>query len=60
MIYPQGFYYFSMVTNALIRFFWVLNIFTFPFTKSHDGDYVMERLEVMVFIGMIAEAYRRS
>lgn len=60
MIYPQWFYYYAICTNAIIRFFWVLNIFAFPFTTSKDGEYVMERLEIMVFIGMIAEAYRRS
>ena len=32
--YPPRFYYFAMVTNCILRFFWVIQIFNYNYLKD--------------------------
>lgn len=56
--YPAKFYYFAMVTNFFLRFFWIVSIFTYryetPFGKAFNS------LEMVLFISIMAEAIRRT
>jgi hypothetical protein len=56
--FPARFYYFAMVVNLILRFFWVLGVFTFAF-DTKVGD-VIDQLALMTFFSMMAEALRRT
>ena len=56
--YPAKFYYFAMVTNLLLRFFWVLSIIHWPY--KDDPDSFMAHFEFVTVWGMFAEAIRRA
>jgi EXS family len=30
LYYPRWFYYYAMISNCIMRFFWILNVFTYP------------------------------
>ena len=34
--YPRSFYYFAMVLNIILRFYWVIGIYTFEFQKDNE------------------------
>ena len=53
--YPSNFYYYAIVNNLALRFFWVLNLGLFTI----DGNLMVD-LDVMVFLSTIAEAFRRT
>ena len=54
--YPPAFYYFAMVINALLRFFWVIS-----FIDLIPGDWkLFHEIEFLIFLSMIAEAIRRT
>jgi hypothetical protein len=52
--YPASFYYFAMVVNGLLRFFWVIGIFS----ASYSGSFM--DYELLAFSSMLAEAVRRT
>ena len=52
--YPQYFYYFAMVVNLLLRFYWTLGFFKGGFSK------VAKDFELYAWGAMLAEAVRRS
>lgn len=56
--YPAKFYYFAIVTNALLRFWWVISIFPYPFTTP-VGEFVKD-WQVLSFLSMLAEIVRRT
>ena len=57
--YPVWFYYFAMVVNTLLRYFWVLSMIHFRFTKE-GNDAFMNQFEILMLCGMFAEALRRT
>ena len=55
LLYPAKYYYFSMITNFLLRFTWVLTLFTGSFLYTTKEGYH----GMLFFIGA-GEAYRRT
>eukprot|EP00350_Pseudokeronopsis_sp_OXSARD2_P000523 CAMPEP_0170564802 /NCGR_PEP_ID=MMETSP0211-20121228/75009_1 /TAXON_ID=311385 /ORGANISM="Pseudokeronopsis sp., Strain OXSARD2" /LENGTH=129 /DNA_ID=CAMNT_0010884733 /DNA_START=160 /DNA_END=546 /DNA_ORIENTATION=- len=55
ILYPQYFYYYSMVENLLLRCTWILGIFAY----AEDTDWFWN-FEVLTMIESLAEAYRRA
>lgn len=58
--FPQPFYYFAMLTNLILRFWWVIGIFTIHFSDQTHFGKMFDNLEVLTFINMMAEAIRRT
>lgn len=56
--YPARFYYVAMVTNFLLRFWWVINIWNFSY-ETKIGRQIRD-LEFLVFLSIMAEAIRRT
>ena len=56
--FPQWFYYFAMFLNLCLRFYWVIGIFHYTF--QNDERNLVNQLEVMAFLSLMAEAVRRS
>jgi hypothetical protein len=55
--FPAGFYYFAMVVNFLLRFFWVIGFLQ----KSTPGEYsFIKEYQILAFSSMMAEAIRRT
>ena len=54
MNFDPRFYYFAMITNFFLRFFWLISIY-----KS-DEDSHMNTFEVMTCLSLLAEATRRT
>lgn len=61
MSYPAKFYYIASAFNLFLRFFWVFQIWTIvwadpeaPFALTYNN------LELMTFMAVIAEAFRRA
>jgi len=52
------FYYFAIVTNTILRFFWIIGIFTF--TYDTKGWEMFDKLKLLLFFGMMAELIRRT
>ena len=52
--YPANFYYFAMVINFLLRFFWVFSIF-YLFQDDFSQEY-----QILAFLNMMSEAIRRT
>lgn len=55
--YSPKFYYFAMVTNVILRFWWVLNMAVFKFSGSAA---FLQGIQIMIFISMMMEAMRRT
>ena len=58
MNFEPKFYYFAMVTNFFLRFFWLISIFKYPYESDKDSH--MNAFEVMACCAMLAEAIRRT
>ena len=56
--FPQSFYYFAMITNALIRFYWIIGVFHYEYTND-DSD-LINKLSLMAMISLMLEAVRRT
>jgi|ERR1712096_319580 len=56
--FPWYFYYFAIVLNLLLRFFWVLSIGLWAF--ENEPDNIMNYFEILAFMSLMAEAIRRS
>lgn len=56
--FPAKFYYFAIVTNFILRFYWVVGIYDYPYVTP-VGKY-MKKVEMMVFMKTMAEALRRT
>jgi len=52
------FYYCLMITNTALRFWWVIP--TLSMAGNNFGVPLLYNFQVMVFLGMIAEAVRRG
>ena len=55
ILYPKWFYYYAMVTNTILRLFWILSIINFA-----SKDSVFSKAEVIILVQTVAEAYRRT
>ena len=55
--YHPYFYYWSMVTDGLLRFFWVITLFAA--TKGKEGS-AFHSLSIISLISILAEAFRRA
>lgn len=55
ILYPPNYYYFSMVTNLFLRFFWVI-----PFLGPGIWPQAFNDAEALTIILCIAEIYRRA
>lgn len=58
MNFRKRFYYFAMVANFLLRFFWLINVFNYDFEKHEENP--IKTFEVMACASLLAEAIRRS
>ena len=58
MKYGVNFYYFAMTTNAILRFFWVVGIFAYPFNYS-VGKFFKD-MQMIAFLSVMAEVIRRT
>ena len=58
MKYGVKFYYFAMTTNAILRFFWVVGIFSYPFDSS-VGKFFKD-MQMITFVSVMAEVIRRT
>ena len=56
--YPQMFYYFAIVLNFILRFWWVIGLFHFSF--QDDPANIANQMELLPFISLMAEAIRRT
>ena len=54
--FSKSFYYFAMVSNIFLRFFWIIPIFNEKLIKNDD----LKKIEVMTWLSIIAEAFRRT
>ena len=57
--FPKQFYYFAMVINFILRFFWLISIFSFQFEKEEGVNFI-RTWDILVFSQIIAEALRRT
>jgi hypothetical protein len=57
--FPKQFYYFAMVINFILRFFWLISIFSFKFEKEEGVNFI-RTWDILVFSQIIAEALRRT
>jgi hypothetical protein len=57
--YDPKFYYIACIVNFMLRFFWVFQIFGFHW-KNQDFDIAWQNLEILTFVAMLAEAFRRA
>ena len=55
LLYPAKYYYFSMISNFLLRFTWILTLFTHSFLYTTKIGYH----SLLFFLGF-GEAYRRT
>jgi hypothetical protein len=55
MKFPPNFYYTCMALNLVFRFWWIFSIFTITF-----GVAMIDNMELLVFVSMLVEAFRRS
>ena len=55
--YHPYFYYWSMVTDGILRFFWVITLFAA--TRGEKGS-VFNSLSIISLISILAEAFRRA
>lgn len=58
ILYPAMFYYFAIVVNFILRFFWLLKIFTWSFESEKENFF--ERVEILTFATCLGEAMRRT
>ena len=58
MLFSRGFYYYATLVNLVARSYYLVTIFNYGFES--DPDHVMNNLQVMLFISMIMETYRRT
>lgn len=56
--YNQYFYYTAMVINVLLRFFWVVTLFTLEIDDHLPN--LFTKVSVLSFMSMMAEAMRRT
>lgn len=54
-MYPVGFYYYAMISNFFLRFFWVLSLL-----PASDFDQWFNEAQGMLFILTVAEGFRRT
>lgn len=52
LLYPTWFYYYAMVSNAIMRFFWILGVIPFS-----DG---INKSQLILFIQSLVEGFRRA
>ena len=57
--FPKQNYYFAMVINFILRFFWLISIFSFKFEKEEGVNFI-RTWDILVFSQIIAEALRRT
>jgi len=58
LAYSPWFYYFAMVVNTLLRFFWVLGLVKWSF--EDDQKNIFDEIEILVISTIFAEALRRT
>lgn len=58
MNFDPRFYYFAIITNFFLRFFWLISIFKYPYESDKDSH--MNTFEVMTCLSLLAEATRRT
>ena len=56
--YPARFYYTAMVTNFILRFWWIIGVFVYSF-DTRAGKKIKD-LEILLFLSIMAEAIRRT
>ena len=56
--FAPSFYYFAMILNAFLRFFWLWTIFEYDF--EYDPESVLKQIEILVVARIFAEALRRT
>lgn len=57
--FPKQFYYFAMAINFILRFFWLISIFSFKLEKEEGVNFI-RTWDILVFSQIIAEALRRT
>ena len=55
LMYPVPFYYYAMVSNFFLRFFWILSLI--PETSLYEWE---KEAEMIIIIQTFAEAFRRA
>ena len=58
ILFSPSFYYFAMILNIFLRFFWLLGIFKYSYES--DPDNFWYDLEILVIANIFAEALRRT
>ena len=53
--FQPKFYYFAMITNILLRFYWIISLF--PNLVSNQ---IVKNLDIILFSSILAEAFRRT
>jgi hypothetical protein len=53
--YPVWFYYYAMVSDLILRYFWVITIFRLGNTDSPFNNF-----QIMTFITIMSEVFRRA
>ena len=48
MGFSKKFYYFAMILNIFLRFFWLISITTYPY-ENDSGNNFLKSLEIVVF-----------
>ena len=56
--YHQYFYYFAIVSNFILRFFWITGLYTFEFNDGEE-DFVY-KLSLWALVTLLLEAIRRT
>ena len=57
MNYKPWFYFFSMVTDALLRFWWIVTLYT---VMHGEEGHPFRDFKVLAGISILLEAYRRA
>lgn len=47
-----------MAANLVLRFWWVIGLFHYSFEDHNDS--LIKNLDILHFVGMMAEAFRRT
>jgi hypothetical protein len=55
IMYPAWFYYYAMISNLFLRFFWILGLI-----PGSDFEKWFNDAQVMLFILTVAEGFRRT
>ena len=57
MKFSHKFYYGAMLTNFILRFWWLIGVFTVKYSGS---TLIVEQLGILTFVSGMAEAARRT